>query len=73
MPAPLALHPDRFFPPDPAERAAARAVYEDTAGLPIVSAHGHVDPAVLAEDRPFPEPTALLITPDHYVFRMLHS
>ncbi len=52
---------------------AARAVYEVTAGLPIVSPHGHVDPALLAEDRPFPEPTDLLITPDHYVFRMLHS
>ena len=32
-----------------------------------------MDPALLAEDRPFPEPTDLLITPDHYVFRMLHS
>ena len=73
MPTPLALHPDRFFPPDPAERSAARAVYEETRGLPIVSPHGHVDPALLAEDRPFPEPTALLVTPDHYVFRMLHS
>ena len=73
MAEPLTLHPDRFFPPDPAERAAARAVYQDTAALPIVSPHGHVDPALLAEDRPFPEPTALLITPDHYVFRMLHS
>ena len=73
MSEPLVLHPDRFFPPDPAERRAARAVYEDTAGLPIVSPHGHVDPALLAEDRPFPEPTGLLITPDHYVFRMLHS
>ena len=73
MPDVLALHPDRFFPPDPAERAAARAVYDDTRALPIVSPHGHVDPALLAEDRPFPEPTDLLITPDHYVFRMLHS
>ncbi|MEM6287393.1 MAG: glucuronate isomerase [Bacteroidota bacterium] len=69
----LRLHPDRFFPPDPAERAAARAVYEDTCDLPIVSPHGHVDPALLAENAPFPEPTELLITPDHYVFRMLHS
>ncbi|MEM1057043.1 MAG: glucuronate isomerase [Bacteroidota bacterium] len=73
MPAPLTLHPDRFFPPDPAERRAARAIYEDTAGLPIVSPHGHVEPALLAENEPFPEPTELLITPDHYIFRMLHS
>ena len=67
------LHPDRLFPSDPSERTAARAVYEETAALPIVSPHGHVDPALLADDRPFPEPTELLITPDHYVFRMLHS
>ena len=73
MPEPLSLHPDRFFPPDPAERAAARAVYQATRDLPIVSPHGHVDPAFLAYDRPFPEPTDLLITPDHYVFRMLYS
>ena len=70
---PLHLSPDRFFPADPAERAAARSVYEETAALPIVSPHGHVDPALLAEDRPFPEPTDLIVTPDHYVFRMLHS
>ena len=69
----LQLPPDRFFPPDPTERGAARAVYEETAGLPIVSPHGHVDPALLADDAPFPEPTSLLVTPDHYVFRMLHS
>ena len=69
----LQLHADRFFPADPAERSAARAVYEATAGLPIVSPHGHVDARLLADDRPFPEPTELLIVPDHYVFRMLHS
>ncbi len=72
-PPTLQLHPDRFFPPDPAERTAARAVYEETAALPIVSPHGHVDPALLAENRPFPEPTGLLITPDHYVLRMMCS
>ncbi len=70
---PLALHPDRFFPADPAGRKAARAVYDETAALPIVSPHGHVDPALLAGDLPFPEPTELIVTPDHYVFRMLHS
>ncbi|MEL6611488.1 MAG: glucuronate isomerase, partial [Bacteroidota bacterium] len=73
MPEPLTLHPDRFFDPDPAIRRAARTIYEDTATLPIVSPHGHVDPALLAENQPFPEPTALLLTPDHYLFRMLYS
>ena len=67
------LPPDRCFDPDPAVRRVARELYEGTRSLPIVSPHGHVDPSILAEDRPFPEPTALLITPDHYVLRMLYS
>jgi len=32
-----------------------------------------VDSAILADNSPFPEPTALLIIPDHYIFRMLYS
>ena len=74
VPAPaFSLHPDRFFDPDPAIRRAAREVYEATSDLPLVCPHGHVDPSLLAEDRAFPEPAALLITPDHYLFRMLFS
>ncbi|GAB5535092.1 MAG: glucuronate isomerase [Rubricoccaceae bacterium] len=69
----LRLHPDRFLPPEAAERAAARAIMEASADCPIVSPHGHVDPVLLATNDPFPEPTTLLITPDHYVFRMLYS
>jgi glucuronate isomerase len=41
--------------------------------LPLICPHGHVEPQVLAEDEAFPEPTALLIVPDHYIFRMLYS
>ncbi len=70
---PLKLHEDRYFDPTPAVREVARVLYEATKGLPIVSPHGHVPPALLAENTPFPEPTALLITPDHYVYRMLYS
>src|SRR5271169_4409929 len=69
----LALHPDRGFDPDPALRRAARELYAETCGLPIVSPHGHVDPRLLAENAPFPDPVSLLVTPDHYVTRMLHS
>lgn len=69
----LRLHPDRFFSPEPAVRRMARELYETVADLPLVCPHGHVPPALLAEDAPFPEPTALLITPDHYIFRMLAS
>ncbi|MEP6732784.1 MAG: glucuronate isomerase [bacterium] len=70
---PLRLHPDRFFDPDPAVRRVARELYQEMKELPIICPHGHVDPAILADNTPFPEPTALLIIPDHYIFRMLYS
>src|SRR5215208_4376057 len=74
VPAPtFSLHPDRFFDSEPAVRRAARELYEEMQGLPLVCPHGHVDPSLLSEDRAFPEPAALLITPDHYLFRMLYS
>ena len=41
--------------------------------MPIISPHGHVDPRILAENSPFPDPTELILVPDHYVFRMLYS
>ena len=69
----LGLNEDRFFDPDPGVRSIARSLYEETRDLPLVCPHGHVNPAALATDAPFPEPTALLIVPDHYIFRMLYS
>ncbi|MEP6618038.1 MAG: glucuronate isomerase [bacterium] len=69
----LTLHPDRFFDSDAAVRRAARELYAETCTLPLVCPHGHVDPSLLADNSPFPEPTALLIIPDHYIFRMLYS
>ena len=41
--------------------------------LPLICPHGHVDPGILSRNEPFPEPTTLLIIPDHYIFRMLYS
>ena len=70
---PLVLHADRFFDSDPAIRKNARALYEETRRLPLICPHGHVDPGLLAENTPFPEPVSLLIIPDHYVLRMLYS
>jgi glucuronate isomerase len=72
-PKPLTLHQDRLFPPDPAQRGIARRLYAQVAGLPIVSPHGHTDPAWFAGNAPFANATELLLVPDHYVFRMLHS
>jgi glucuronate isomerase len=67
------LNPDRFFDSDPAVRRAARALYEETKALPIVSPHGHVDARILAEDAPFPEPASLIVQPDHYILRLLYA
>ena len=37
------------------------------------SPHGHVPASLLADDDPFGDPASLLITPDHYVLRLLHA
>ena len=67
------LHPDRLFPIDGATRHIAKRLYESVKKLPIISPHGHTDPAWFALNEPFENATSLLITPDHYVFRMLYS
>ncbi|MEG8013375.1 glucuronate isomerase [Sphingomonas sp. 22R3R2A-7] len=73
MNQPLRLHPDRLFPADARTRDIARALHAGVKDLPIVSPHGHTDPAWFARDEAFSDPASLLIVPDHYVFRMLYS
>jgi glucuronate isomerase len=73
MTRPLTLSPDRLFPADPATRDIARALYADVASLPIVSPHGHTDPAWFATNANWTNPTELLLSPDHYLYRMLYS
>lgn len=70
---PLAPHPDRLLPPEPSQRGIARRLYESVRDLPLISPHGHVDARLLATDEPFTDPASLLVTPDHYVTRLLHS
>ncbi|WP_263374806.1 glucuronate isomerase [Granulicella aggregans] len=68
------LDKDRLFPAESGSaRRMAQALYETVKDLPIISPHGHTDPRWFAENRPFPDPSALFIQPDHYVFRMLYS
>ena len=67
------LHPDRMLPAEPGVRKIARTLFETVVELPIISPHGHTDPAWFAQNLPFGNPAELLITPDHYVFRMLYS
>jgi glucuronate isomerase len=74
MTAEWALSPDRCFDPDPSQRACARELFALVKDEPIVSPHGHVDPALLADPQAtFGTPAELLIIPDHYVTRMLYS
>ncbi|MDF0543574.1 glucuronate isomerase [Sphingobium sp. H39-3-25] len=70
---PISLHPDRLLPADPTTRDIARALYDQVKALPIISPHGHTDPAWFATDAPWANATELLLAPDHYIFRMLYS
>ncbi len=69
----LTLHPDRYFSSIPEERKIARHLYGLVKELPLLCPHGHVDPKLFATNAPFPDPTELLVIPDHYLFRMLYS
>lgn len=67
------LDENRLLPTDMGLRRIARDLYDSVRDLPIISPHGHTDPRWFAENQPFPDPARLFVTPDHYVFRMLHS
>ena len=67
------LNPDRYFDADPTIRGMARRLYRKVERLPLICPHGHVDPHLLADNAPFPDPTELIIIPDHYIFRMFYS
>ncbi|WP_166355647.1 glucuronate isomerase [Phytoactinopolyspora limicola] len=69
----VTLDDDRLLPAEPTVRALARELYHQVRELPLICPHGHVDPGLLARDEPFPDPAELLVIPDHYVHRMLHS
>lgn len=70
---PLSLSPDRYLPSDPSTRAIARRLLAESEQAPIISPHGHVPPEWLADDVSFSDPTSLLLTPDHYTNRLLHT
>jgi glucuronate isomerase len=69
----MQLDPDRLLPSDPATRRVARRLYEQVAELPIISPHGHVNPALLLDNQPFTDPAELFIAHDHYVTRLMHA
>jgi glucuronate isomerase len=67
------LHDDRLLPADHGIRKLARAFYELTEALPIVSPHGHCNPDALADNTNLGDPAVELITRDHYLLRLLYS
>ena len=67
------LDSNRLFPAEPETRALAKRLFDSVAELPILSPHGHTNAAWFAQNDAFPNPTELLIRPDHYIFRMLYS
>jgi len=69
----LKLADDRYLGSNIEERKIARELFDIVKDLPLICPHGHVDPKIFAENKPFPDPAELLIIPDHYVFRMLYS
>ncbi|MCT9627182.1 glucuronate isomerase [Pseudarthrobacter equi] len=69
----IAANPDRLLPADPGTRVIARELLQRVQDLPIISPHGHVDAAVIEQNTPFPDPAALLVSPDHYVTRLIHA
>ena len=70
----LSLPEDRYFDPEPTQKAVARRLYDSVKDLPLICPHGHVDPKMFADPNySFGTPVDLLVIPDHYVFRMLYS
>jgi glucuronate isomerase len=73
MTSTLHLDPARFFPADSTVGQIAVRLFSRVEHLPIISPHGHTDPAWFATNAPFEDAVSLLLWPDHYLLRMLMS
>lgn len=62
-----------MFPAHEKQKNICRELYHEIQDLPIISPHGHTEAIWFSENHSFPDPTELLIVPDHYLFRMLYS
>lgn len=67
------LHPDRYLGCTADALPLARELYRHMSTFPILSPHGHVNAALFSQNDSFPNPVALLVSPDHYITRMLSS
>src|SRR5277367_5575959 len=73
MSRPLHLESERYFPAEANVRSIAVRLFGAVESLPIVSPHGHTDPAWFSGNAPFEDAVSLLLWPDHYLLRMLLS
>lgn len=71
--SPARLDPHRFFPADVMQRGIATELFKEVEALPIISPHGHTDPAWFAYNEAFEDAVSLLLWPDHYLLRLLYS
>lgn len=62
-----------LMPVDPVTRGVAEDLYAQIADLPIISPHGHVDPQMLLENKPFESAADLFLYQNHYITRLLHA
>ena len=69
----LDLDPDRLLPADPTVLGDRAAALRSDRRLPIVSPARPRRPRAPARRQAFPIRRALLVTPDHYVTRLLHA
>lgn len=67
------LHPDRLLPSDPAVCRIARDLLEQISDLPLICPHGHTEAHWYHRDFRFSNASELLLTPDHYLLRLLVS
>jgi glucuronate isomerase len=63
----------RLFLAETSARAIFKKLYEHVKDLPIISPHGQTDSSWFAQNENFENASSLLLTPDHYVLRMLYS
>ena len=64
----------KVFNPSAPEDKIAAELFEAAIDLPLICPHTHVDPHLFSDPAArFSNPSALFVTPDHYVVRMLIS
>lgn len=68
------LGDDRYFDPIPGQKEWAKQLYQLVNDAPIVSPHGHVNPAIFSQaDYRYDNPVTAVFQSDHYILRMLYS